>query len=347
MRKPVSVITGFLGAGKTTLLNKLLRDPAMARSAVIINEFGEIGLDHLLVAKADENIIEMSSGCLCCTIRGDLADTITDLLSKRGDDFDRIVIETTGLADPAPVLQTLMSHPELENRVLLAEVITLVDAVNGLATLDAQPEAVKQIAVADRIVLSKRDLLDTPERQADLEKLLVQIKMLAPGAVLLEQADATAANLFGHGLYDAASKPEAVQKWLNAHGHDHHHHHHDVNRHGADIRAFTAVTDAAMKPSALSLFIELLTSYHGAKILRLKGLVKLQDDPSRPLVIHGVQHIIHAPERLAAWPDDDHRSRLVVITRGVEREEIQGLLDAFTDPLTGEGVAMFDDTLKI
>jgi G3E family GTPase len=347
MRKPVSVITGFLGAGKTTLLNKLLRDPAMARSAVIINEFGEIGLDHLLVAKADENIIEMSSGCLCCTIRGDLADTITELLRARGDDFDRIVIETTGLADPAPVLQTLMSHPELEPCVLLAEVITLVDAVNGLATLQAQAEAVKQIAVADRIVLSKRDLVDTVERQADLEKLLDEIKSLAPGAARLEQADATASHLFGHGLYDAATKPEAVQKWLNVHGHHHHHHHHDVNRHGRDIRAFTAVTDAAMKPSALSLFIELMTSYYGAKILRLKGLVKLQDDPSRPLVIHGVQHIIHAPERLAAWPDADHRSRLVVITRGVEREEIQGLLDAFTDPLTGEGVAMFDDTLKI
>ena len=223
----------------------------------------------------------------------------------------------------------------------------LVDAVNGLATLQAQAEAVKQIAVADRIVLSKRDLVDTVERQADLEKLLDEIKSLAPGAARLEQADATASHLFGHGLYDAATKPEAVQKWLNVHGHHHHHHHHDVNRHGRDIRAFTAVTDAAMKPSALSLFIELMTSYHGAKILRLKGLVKLQDDPSRPLVIHGVQHIIHVPERLAAWPDADHRSRLVVITRGVEREEIQGLLDAFTDPLTGEGVAMFDDTLKI
>jgi G3E family GTPase len=344
---PVSVITGFLGAGKTTFLNRMLKDAALARSGVIINEFGDIGLDHLLVEKADENIIEMSSGCLCCSIRGDLSDTILDLIAQRGSDFDRLIIETTGLADPAPILQTLMSHPELEKRVRLAEVITLVDGLHGFATLEAQPEAMKQIAVADRILLSKQDMLSAPATD-----LLKEIARLQPAAQILDAQKAEAQEVFGFSLYDVTEKPEAVRAWLSSHDHEHHHdqhrhHHDDVNRHGKDIIAFSARTDVAMRPQSLAMFLELLSSYHGARILRLKGIVKLQDDPERPVIIHGVQHVIHAPQRLKNWPDADHSSRLVVMTRGIEKQEIQGLLDAFTDPLTGEGVSQMDDTLKI
>ena len=339
---PVSVITGFLGAGKTTLLNRILSDERLARCAVIINEFGDIGLDHLLVEKADENILEMSSGCLCCSIRGDLSDTIMDLIRTRGSHFDRIIIETTGLADPAPVLQTLMSHPELGKQTVVAEVITLVDGINGLATLQSQEEARKQVAVADRLLISKQDML--PEAP---DELFAQLASLAPHAPQLDARTAKLEDIFGAGLYDVSQKPENVRQWLRAEAHHHHHHHHDVNRHNADIRAFTASTRAAMKPQSLTMFLELLSSYHGAKILRLKGIVKLQDDPSRPVVIHGVQHVIHTPQRLKYWPDEDQSSRLVVITRGIEQAEIQGLLDAFTDPLTGDGVSHMDDTLKI
>jgi G3E family GTPase/uncharacterized membrane protein len=199
---PVSVLTGFLGAGKTTLLNALLKDPALANAAVIINEFGEIGLDHLLVETADDNVFEMSSGCLCCTIRGDLVDTLQDLATRRASgeikSFDRVIIETTGLADPAPVLQTLMSHPELLQRYRLENVVTVVDSVNGFSTLDAHEEAVRQVAVADRVVLTKTDLLTGVEGEDMLHAIIGRVRKLAPSARILSthRGEATAARLF-------------------------------------------------------------------------------------------------------------------------------------------------------
>jgi G3E family GTPase len=199
---PVSVLTGFLGAGKTTLLNALLKDPALANAAVIINEFGEIGLDHLLVETADDNVFEMSSGCLCCTIRGDLVDTLQDLATRRASgeikSFDRVIIETTGLADPAPVLQTLMSHPELLQRYRLENVVTVVDSVNGFSTLDAHDEAVRQVAVADRVVLTKTDLLTGVEGEDMLHAIIGRVRKLAPSARILSthRGEATAARLF-------------------------------------------------------------------------------------------------------------------------------------------------------
>ena len=335
---PLTVITGFLGAGKTTLLNRLLKDPALAETAVIVNEFGEIGLDHLLVEYIEGGVMLLSTGCLCCTLRGDLVNTLETLL--RGLDngrmsFRRVIIETTGLADPAPVLHTAMVHPYLVMRFRLDGVVTVVDAVNGLATLDTHPEAVKQAAVADRIVLTKTDLLDTPERRADAERLRVRLKTLNPAAPVLDAAagEATVARLTDCGLYDAARKIPDVTRWLaeeayaSAHAHDHHHH--DVNRHDDHIRAFSVASDQAIPTSAFNMFLELVQSMHGPRLLRLKGIVKLAEHADTPVVIHGVQHVFHPPATLTQWPDGDRRTRLVFIMSDTEPRAIEDLFNAF------------------
>lgn len=329
-----NVLTGFLGSGKTTLLNKLLRHDDMADAAVIINEFGEIGLDHLLVETADEDIVlEMSSGCLCCTMRGDLVDTIQGLLARRATGeikaFDRLVIETTGLADPAPVLHTAMNHPYLVHRLRLEGVWTTVDALNGEATLNAHAEAVKQAAVADRLIITKTDITDDGATTA----LITRLQQLNPTAVLLNAArgEAVPEALFGSGLYDPETKTNDVAGWLREealHGHDHNHVH-DVNRHDARIRAFCVTHDDAIKSSDFNMFIELMLATYGANLLRIKGIVKLAEQPDKPIVIHGVQHVFHPPAQLDSWPDDDHRTRIVFITKDVEEIELSKLLNSF------------------
>lgn len=368
---PVAILTGFLGAGKTTLLNFLLKDPFLSDAAVIINEFGDVGIDHLLVERADENVIEMASGCLCCTIRGDLIDTIHDLLARRGRGeikaFNRIVIETTGLADPAPVLHAVMSEPGLLAACRLEGVITVVDAFNGMATLDAHPEAVKQVAVADRIVLTKVDLLTGREGEDTLFAIIGRMRKLNPAARLLttHRNEATAERLFTMGLFDPKTKTADVQGWLAAeayetgekrgrrqhrHGHAHehgHHHHDDISRHDAHIRSFSFSDDRPISAQGLELFMELLKSYHGANMLRMKGIVKLADDPARPVVLHGVQHVFHPPVRLPAWPDGDERTRLVFIVKDIEKPMIEGLFRAFTDQITGGADAFTDKTLSL
>ncbi|MEM9472683.1 MAG: GTP-binding protein [Pseudomonadota bacterium] len=381
---PVSVLTGFLGAGKTTLLNRLLKDPALSDAAVIINEFGEIGLDHLLVETADSNVFEMSSGCLCCTIRGDLVDTLVDLMARRDAGtikaFDRVIVETTGLADPAPVLQTLMSHTELLQRYRLEGVVTVVDAVNGPSTLDQHDEAVRQVAVADKLVLSKADLLSGSDGEDALHAIIARLRKLAPAARILatHNNEASAEKLFDVAAADGEVRPDQVRRWLSADafeaperagrrrsrraapeafgthaleaGHDHSHDHahsHDVNRHDEHISSFSIATDKAIGKMQFELFLELLQSYHGPNLLRMKGIVKLADDETRPVVVHGVQHVLHPPERLERWPDADHRTRLVFITRDIRRDELDGLLKAFTDPITGGAEAFSDDTLSL
>lgn len=359
---PLSVITGFLGAGKTTLLNRILKDPAMADTAVIINEFGEIGLDHLLVDQASDGVLELSSGCLCCTIRGDLVSTLEDLLRRvdngRMDRLARVVIETTGLADPAPILHTVMLHPYLVMRYRLESVVTLVDGINGLETLSNHSEALRQVAVADRLVLTKTDLFAENDgiQRHDLETRLLELN---PGARTLEVADAVPGNLFDAGLYDPASKIPDVSKWLNAEayegGHDHHHHHahghsHDVNRHGDKIRAFSLSTDKPVPASALEMFLELLRSAHGPKLLRVKGIVQLAEDPERPVVIHGVQHVFHPPATLPAWPDDDRRTRMVFITNDLPEGFVRRMFEAFSGALrpdTPDAQTIMDNPLAI
>ncbi|MEJ1160267.1 CobW family GTP-binding protein [Prosthecomicrobium sp. N25] len=366
---PVTVITGFLGAGKTTLLNRLLRDPALADTAVIINEFGEIGIDHVLVERADDGVVELSSGCLCCTIRGDLVATLEDLLRRldngRIQRLARVVIETTGLADPAPILHTVMRHPYLVRRYRLDGVVTLVDAVNGMATLDGQEEAVKQAAVADRIVLTKTDLV-RPEDRGTLVTLATRLRVLNPAAPILDAAagEATPAALLETGLWNADRKSADVRRWLSeeafrdreaerrrleaklggeqhdhdhdhdhdhhhGHGHDHHGHHHDPNRHDDRIRAFCLTTDRPIPAGSLDLFLDLLRSAHGPRLLRMKGVVRLAEDPERPLVLHAVQHVLHPPTQLPAWPDEDRRTRLVFITKDLDEGFVRRMFDAF------------------
>lgn len=363
---PVTVITGFLGAGKTTLLNRLVGDPALSDAAFVINEFGEIGLDHLLVEAADDGIVELSSGCLCCTVRGELVSTLEAFLRRidngRLDRLSRVVIETTGLADPAPVLHTIMAHPYLVMRYRLDGVVTVVDAVNGSRTLDGHMEAVKQVAVADRIVLTKTDLPDGAARAA---ALVARIAALNPAAPVLDAAagEAVPSALFGAGLYDPDTKSPDVRRWLNAeaygqhehhgHGHDGHGHHgheyhghdhgpggshrhqdpHDPNRHDERIRAFSLATDRAVPAGSLEMFLDLLRSAHGDKVLRLKGIVRLAEDPDHPLVVHGVQEVFHPPARLDRWPDDDRRTRIVLITRDLSEDFVRRLFDAFVGTL--------------
>ncbi len=337
----LAILTGFLGAGKTTLLNALLRDPALADTLVLINEFGAIGLDHLLVERVDGDMLVMTSGCLCCTIRGDLVTTLEDALRRRDNGrmrpFERVVIETTGLADPAPILHTVMAHPYLRLRFRLQAVVTLVDAVAGDATLDAHVEAVKQAAMADRLVLTKADLVADPAATA---ALTARLRALNPAAPILRAGEATAAALLGGTSYDPAARGADAAAWLAAeafegrgddgHGGHHHHgrHHHDVNRHDSRIRAFCLRHPRPVPPMAVTLFTELLRSAHGAKLLRLKGLIALADDPSRPLVVHGVQHVMHPPQRLAAWPDADHETRMVFILHDLDPAFVVGLWDA-------------------
>jgi G3E family GTPase len=341
---PVSVLTGFLGAGKTTLLNRLLGDPALADTAVIINELGDVAIDHLLVEQSSDGVIQLSDGCLCCTVRGELVDTLADLVDRlqtgRIARLSRVVIETTGLADPAPVLQSIMAHPVLVEAYRLDGVVTLVDAVNAEASLDAYVEAVKQIAVADRIVVTKADLVDDAGRLAVLRSRLRQIN---PGAAILDASDSAAniASLFECGLYDPESKSADVRRWLGeeAHAdHDHHHshdhdhgghsHHGHGGRHDARVKTFSLSHDRPLPFSSVEMFLDLLRTTHGDRLLRLKGIIELAEDPSRPLVVHAVQSILHPPARLPAWPDATRGARLVLITLDMPEDYVRRLFAA-------------------
>ncbi len=316
---PVSILTGFLGSGKTTILAHLMRDPTLSDTAVIINEFGDIGLDHDLIESSDETLVTLQTGCLCCKIQGDLVATLNDLLARRAaglvSNFERIVIETSGLADPAPILQGLMIDDALAGHIALARVVTVIDAVNGNTTLTRQPEARKQVAVADQLVMSKLDLAD--DTTATLRNAVTAINPSAPmqdvhhGALDPDLLFPTTASL--SGAFDSAAAIPPSHHAL---------HHHD------EIATFAIVRDAPIAAVALSLFLEALADHCGADLLRLKGLVQVAENPSQPAVIHGVQHVFHAPVWLDTWPSDDRRTRIVLIVRGISEAWVQALLHA-------------------
>ncbi|UWU27744.1 GTP-binding protein [Rhizobium sp. WSM1274] len=362
-RIPVTILTGFLGAGKSTLLNRILKDPVMKDAAVIINEFGDVGIDHLLVESSGDSIIELSDGCLCCTVRGELVDTLANLMDAvqtgRVKPVKRVVIETTGLADPSPVMQAIMGNPVIATNFELDGVVTVVDAVNGLQTLDNHEEARKQAAVADRLIVSKKAMIEATD---GLEK---RLRALNPRAVMMDadSAEAGSAAVLVNGLYDPATKIADVGRWLqdedaheahhdhdhdhdrdgdgDHHGHHHDGHHHlgdqghahqdphDVNRHDASIRSFSIIEEKPIDPMAIEMFIDLLRSAHGEKLLRMKAIVSVSDRPDRPLVLHGVQSIFHPPVRLPAWPGEDRRTRMVLITRDLPEVFVKDLFDAF------------------
>jgi G3E family GTPase len=333
---PVNVITGFLGSGKTTLLQRLLAAPQVSDTAVLVNEFGEVGLDHHLLQQLDDEIVLLQSGCLCCTIRGDLRAAMRDLYAKRerGEivPFRRLVIETTGLADPVPILSTIMTEPVLRHHFRLGNVVTTVDAVNGLTNLERQPESVKQAALADRVVITKTDIADG----IIVRELSRRLEQLNPSAPQLQTAPSVAIDpdlLLTRDPYDLHGKAEEVRSWLAIERQEAgtpapHFHHFDLNRHDARIHAFCLRFQRPLDWTAFGIWLAMLLHCHGSDILRVKGLLNVGAN-SGPVVIHGVQHLVHPPDHLPAWPDDDRSSRVVFIVRGLSRDIIERSLAAF------------------
>ncbi len=331
----ISVLTGFLGSGKTTILTSLIKQKQMANAAIIINEFGEVGLDHDLIETTDENVIELQNGCICCTIQGDLKTTLLNLLKKmeKGDisPFNHVIIETTGLADPVPIIHTLMTSLDLQRIYSIDGVITVVDSINGEPTYNSHEEAVKQTAFADIIILSKTDIAD----KGTVDALTKKIKSINPSVTIIksDKNSLPASELLGLNDYNPQNKDWNVREWLDIeknkssnHLHNHHNHEHDVNRHGDNIETFAMVTSQPVSMTSVNFFLELLMSQMGENILRIKGILNIKGQ-SCPAVIHGVQHIFHPLEWLDKWPSDDKQSRLVFITKNIKKDMIDDLFN--------------------
>ncbi len=350
---PVTLLTGFLGSGKTTLLNRMLKHPSMSETAVLINEFGAVSIDHLLVREASENMIIMSNGCICCSVAGDMVTALRDLYFKRANGevpmFKRVVIETTGLADPAPIMHTLIEMPLVAARYSLSGIVVCVDAAHGMRQLDDHEEALKQAAVADRLVITKTDLV-APNVTG---KLRTRIAALNPGATIFEvvSGDIDPVVLFDTGLYQAGSKTPDVQKWLRAEAYRPlssspanvstlsqrylpngavNHPDPKQTRHDQRISAFAMIFEAPIKWQSLVDALETITSLRGEQILRIKGIINVAGE-SAPRAIHAVQHTIYPAARLPAWPDSDHRTRIVFITRDLDENFIRDTLKSFVD----------------
>lgn len=335
---PIIVVTGFLGSGKTTLLKRILSNEAFGDTAVLVNEFGEVGLDHLLLGEVAPDTVLLSSGCLCCSIRGELSDALRDLYSRRqrGDipPFRRAVLETTGLADPSPIISTILADPVLKHHFRTGAVITTVDAANALADHAHQPEWVPQIAAADRLVITKTDLVD-PGALTELETGLRQVN---PSAALVHSEVFDEQDfLDNQGVVQSDSVKE-VARWFRrpnptaraglrlardgATGEDH----------LVNVNSFCITLDGQIDWTAFALWFSMLLHCHGKRILRVKGLINVTGSTT-PVALHGVQHVIHPPVHLNCWPDADRRSRIVFITRGLGEEEIKSSLNAFLSAL--------------
>jgi G3E family GTPase len=363
-RIPVIVLTGFLGAGKTTLLNHLLGQPEMARTAVLINEFGEVGVDHHLVEKIDETLMVLDSGCICCSVQGDLVRALKTLfqraIRREIKPIDRVLIETTGLADPAPVIHTLMEDAFISERYRCDGVITAVDATHADGQLDTHREAVRQVAMADRLLITKCDLADDATRRALGERLAV----FNPGAPQLEvfNGQVAAEAISGCGLYDLTGKLPDVAQWLGeeaartqavraaaqaapmawrkpgvrpapvAE--------HSASRHDDKVSSFVLTFDEPLDWLGFSDGLGLILQVYGARVLRIKGLLNIANDP-QPRVVQCVQHVAYPPTSLPSWPDtppyDDRRSRLVFIVRDLARDEVENILGSLCGQMPNAG----------
>lgn len=350
---PVSLLTGFLGSGKTTLLNYLLRRSELADSAVLINEIGDVGLDHHLVRSAKPDVVLLAGGCVCCTVRGELTDALRDLLFNRGRNgipkFNRVVIETTGLADPAPILHTLISDPVVAGHYRLDGVVTTVDGVHGMAELDQHIESVRQAAVADRIVLTKCDTA-TSEGLLALEARLRELNPAAP-IVRCEHGQVDPSAILGAGLFDPAHKIPDVARWLAAAAYR------PVARgsmvpgsagreperlassHDGRVRSFSIAFDAPVPWSGLLAALDMLLGFRGGNILRIKGLLNLEGQ-AQPVALHAVQQVLYPLVRLEGWPDDDRRTRIVFIVQDLEPEFVADLLHQFVAAAREEAVML-------
>ncbi len=323
---PVVLITGFLGSGKTTLLNNILRDPAMAETAVIMNEFGDVAINHLLVESAIENTIVLQSGCICCTVRGDLVDTLDGLFARVAlgelPPISRIAIETTGLADPVSLVHSFLAERMLAERFRLRSTVTTVDAANAMGQLEDFEEARHQVALADVILLTKVDLVP-PET---VDRVSARLRVINPGAAVVSvfHGAITPDELFAHVLEAHTSIGGDVLAWMNieAFAADHGHSHHD-----SEIKTFAVTLDHPIARDALRLWLRSIMSLRGKNLLRMKGIVALCET-ELPVVVHAVQNVLHPPVQLSAWPTDDHTTRIVFITRGIPREALSNSLKA-------------------
>jgi G3E family GTPase len=355
---PVTILTGFLGSGKTTLLNRALRDPGMANTAVVINEFGEVGLDHLLAAQSDDTIMVLENGCLCCTVFGDLVTTLNNLYHQREDGaiprFDHVVIETSGLADPTPLIQAFLSDPTLAGLYRIGAVVATVDAVNGPNTLDEHAESVRQVALADQILITKLDLV-SPEKARDAEEasLTARLHRLNPAAKISridlnpdagphsqpsrEWGNGGIADLLRADAFKPGDPKADARAWLNAaayeqqdaHAHDQHEDHDDHDHHhlhDRDIASFCFTREAPIPREALRLLLDALQQNLGPNLLRVKGIVNIAEEPDRPAVIQGAQHLLHNLTWLERWPDADRRSRIVFITQNFDRADVEDMI---------------------
>jgi G3E family GTPase len=343
----VSILTGFLGSGKTTLVNRALREPAMANTAVVINEFGAISLDHALATQSNDTIMVLENGCLCCTVFGDLVTTLNNLYHAREDGeiprFDHVMIETSGLADPSTLIQAFLSDPVLAGLYRIGAVVAMVDAVNGPGTLDQHVESVRQIALADHVVITKLDLLDPAQRNAAQAALTARLRRLNPAARIssVDEAAFDLGAMLRAASMDPSDAKADLRAWLNAsayeqsaggpHAHSHDHaagdgrdHHHGL--HDRDIASFCFVREKPIPHEALRLLLNALQQNLGPNLLRVKGIIHVAEEPDRPAVIQGAQHLLHNLSWLERWPDADRRSRIVFITQGFDRAEVEDMI---------------------
>jgi len=351
-RIPVFLLSGFLGSGKSTLLNAYLNDPACRDTAVIINEFGDVPVDHLLVRQGETTIQQVSTGCLCCVGTTDLRQTLEDLKRAATDGltsgFSRVIVEMSGLGDPAPLVNALAAASPTSNEgqgttagpsFYLAGVVTLFDAAAGVSSVEHHFEALKQIAFADRIVLTKTDLAEKSGAPFDGASLARDLRMLNASANIVDRRQTDLAALFEPRPYSGIDLGEDVAGWLALEAALAQEAGHGAgpeaanltNRHGAGIRTFSLVRDTPLSGERLNRFLKLLQSSAGQRLLRVKGIVATADAPNEPLIIHAVQHVLSDPVRLAAWPDTDRRTRLVFITDGIDPEPVKALFSTVID----------------